>query len=334
MKRSHSLLYVVLILFGTALCLSGCASSGPKANASLDQVMSRDMAAKQDIKAINERMFASVAATPSMEDYVISEGDLLQITVFEAEELKTEARVGARGYLTLPLIGSIEVQGLTSREAEQKIEDTYRAKYIRDPHVNIFVKEQFGSKVTLMGELEQPGTYDYYGRQRLLDVLALAGGLSENAGKTVQVRRVLDEAKPPETFLVDMDEMVKEGRSELNIPIQGGDVIFVPEAGTVYVDGAVAKSGAYPIKQNMTVQEAIVAAGGTSPAASDTVKLIRYTDEGKRDIIQISANDLDATKLNLKDRDIVFVETNAVKAAVYGFRLQVFGTGVSIAPPK
>jgi len=164
--------------------------------------------------------------------------------------------------------------------------------------------------------------------------LALAGGLSEKAGKTVQVRRTIDDSKPPETFLIDMDEMVKDGRSELNIPIQGGDVIFVPEAGTVYVDGAVARSGAYPIKQNMTVQEAIVAAGGMSPAASDKVKLVRCTDQGKRDVIQIDAGDIGATGLNLKDRDIVFVETNPVKAAVYGVRLSLFGTGVAISPPK
>ena len=296
--------------------------------------MSRDVAESRDIKEINERVFASVAATPSVEDYVVSEGDLLQVTVFEAEDLKTEARVGARGYLTLPLIGSIEVQGLTTREAEKKIEDAYRAKYIRDPHVSVFVKEQFGSKITLLGELQKPGTYDYYGRQRLLDVLALAGGLSEKAGKTVQVRRTIDDSKPPETFLIDLDEMVKDGRSELNLPIQGGDVIFVPEAGVVYVDGAVTKSGAYPIKQNMTLQEAIVAAGGRSPAASDAVKLVRYTNEGKREVIQLDADDVGATGLNLKDRDIVFVETNPVKAALYGVRLSIFGTGVAIAPPK
>jgi len=334
MRKINQAFGLLILFFGALFCLVGCASPGPKATASLDDVMSQDVAARQDIKEINERVFASVSATPSLEDYVISEGDLLQITVFEAEDLKTEARVGARGYLTLPLIGSIEVQGLTSREAEQKIEDAYRAKYIRDPHVNIFVKEQFGSKITLLGELEKPGTYDYYGRQRLLDVLALAGGLSEKAGKTVQVRRTIDDSKPPETFLIDMDEMVKDGRSELNIPIQGGDVIFVPEAGTVYVDGAVARSGAYPIKQNMTVQEAIVAAGGMSPAASDKVKLVRCTDQGKRDVIQIDAGDIGATGLNLKDRDIVFVETNPVKAAVYGVRLSLFGTGVAISPPK
>lgn len=320
--------------FVALLGLCGCGTPGPKTTASLEDVLVRDASAKKDIDEINQRVFASVASTPSMEDYVISEGDLLQVTVFEAEELTSEARVGARGHVTLPLIGSIEVQGISAREAEQKIEDAYRQRYIRDPHINIFVKEQYGSKITLVGELEKPGTYDYFGRQRLLDVLALAEGLTENAGRTVQVRRVVDEQKPPETFFIDLDEMVKEGHSDLNIPIEGGDVIYVPEGGTVYVDGAVSKSGAYPIKQNMTVQEAIVAAGGYSSAASDTVKLVRHTDAGKRDVIQLSAKDIDSTNFSIQDRDIVFVETNPVKAAVYGFRLQLFGTGVAISPPK
>jgi polysaccharide biosynthesis/export protein len=116
--------------------------------------------------------------------------------------------------------------------------------------------------------------------------------------------------------------------------IIGGDVIYVPEGGTVYVDGAVMKSGAFPIKQDMTVQQAIVAAGGFSPAASDNVKLVRYGKAGQRDVIDIDADEITSGDLTVQDRDVVFVETNPLKAAVYGFRLQIFGTGVAISPTR
>ncbi|MDY0041894.1 MAG: polysaccharide biosynthesis/export family protein [Desulforhabdus sp.] len=324
----HTFIAIVLLL------TISCAAPGPKPTASLDEVMAKESVAQQSNKELNDQLFAAAASAPQTGDYIIGEGDLLQVTVFEAEELSREARVGARGAVTLPLVGAVEVQGLTTREAEQRIQDAYQQRYIQNPHVNIFVKEQHGSKITLLGQLEKPGTYDYFGSKHLLDVLAMAGGLKEEAGRTVQVRRAGAESDQPATFMVDLDELVKKGRTELNVPIFGGDVIFVPEAGTVYVDGAVVKSGAYPIKQDMSIQEAIVAAGGFSPAASDTIKLVRHTDAGARDVIELSAKNVATGGLGVQDRDIIFVETNPLKAAAYGLRIQLFGTGVAISPPK
>ena len=127
--------------------------SGPKPTAKLEDVMTSTAGspAQKEIKEINERLFASLSNAPQPGDYVISAGDLVQVTVFESQELQKEARVGARGFLTLPLLGPVQVMGLTTSEAERKIEDLYRAKYLHDPHVNIHVKEQQGQKVTLVG---------------------------------------------------------------------------------------------------------------------------------------------------------------------------------------
>ena len=91
--------------------------------------------------------------------------------------------------MTLPLLGSVLVDGLSAREAEEMIENLYRVRYIKDPHVSIFVEEHFSRRVTLMGQFRNPGTYDYLSKQRLLDVMALGGGLSDIAGRVVQVRR-------------------------------------------------------------------------------------------------------------------------------------------------
>ena len=73
---------------------------------------------------------------------MLGEGDFIQLSVFEAQELKAEGRISARGFITLPLIGAVEVKGLTTREAEQKVEAVYRAKYLQNPHVNIYVKRR------------------------------------------------------------------------------------------------------------------------------------------------------------------------------------------------
>lgn len=322
------------------LIVSGCGVPGSslKPTTDVETFLAKQESQRAEIEELNRALFASVQSAPTYEDYLIGQGDLLVVNVFEAPELNTEARVSARGYLTLPLLGPVEVKGLTAREAEQKIEDLYREKYLQTPHVTIFVKEQYAAKVTILGAVGKPGTYDYPSRQRLLDVLAMGGGLSEKAGKIVQVRRKVEGKERPEVYIIDLDELIKKGQAELNIPINGGDVVFVPEAGVVYVDGAVRKPGMYPIRGEMTVQEAIVSAGGLATFADESdIKLVRTDKDGKREIISLSMKELQtkAGDLLVQDRDVIFVESNRIEALMYGLRLNLgMGlVGIGYVPP-
>ncbi|MFP5213369.1 MAG: polysaccharide biosynthesis/export family protein [Acidobacteriota bacterium] len=325
----------------SALALAGFGCAGPsqgKPTAKLEDILASDAQSQQQIKSINDSLLASVSSTPQAQDCVIGEGDRIQVTVFEAPELKTETRVGARGFATLPLIGQVGLKGLTVREAEQKIEDTYRQKFLQDPHVGVFVLEQVSGRITLLGALRKSGTFPYLSRQRLLDVLALSEGLSDKAGRTVQVRRAGEDNAPPSTYIIDLDELIKNGKAELNLEIKGGDVIYVPEAGVIYVDGAVRKPGNISITQRMSVQEAIVAAGGLSKIANEgNIKLVRTDVNGKREIVQVSMADIEkggAQSLLVKDRDVIFVEANAVEKFIYGLNVNVLGlVGVSYNPP-
>jgi polysaccharide biosynthesis/export protein len=313
---------MVLIALGLVGCGGG--SSGPKATAKLEDVIATtsNSPGQKEIKEMNDKLFASLSSAPKPGEYVITAGDLVLISVFETQELQREARVGARGFITLPLLGPVQVMGLTTAEAERKIEDLYRAKYLHDPHVAIYIKEQQGQKVTVVGSVKKPGTYDYPARRRLLDALALAEGLDDKAGKTVQVRRVMDDSDNPATFLVDMDELIQKGRTELNLEIKSGDVVYVPEAGTVYVDGAVKKPGSYPIKKQMSVNEALTAAGGlTMTADQEDVKLVRFMDDGKREVIQLTKEDRQNSPLTISDRDLIFVERSAMRSAFSSFNI-------------
>lgn len=333
-KGREVFILLFLLLF---MPLWSCAGKGPAANAGVDQLLARQDRGNKEIRNLNDKFFASVAASPKPEDYILGQGDLLQVTVFESSDLNASVRVGARGFITLPLIGSVEVKGLSARAAEQKIENLYKQKYIQNPHVNVFVKEQQGAKVTVLGAVKKPGTYDFPARRHLMDVLAMAEGLDDKAGKMVQVKRTGEGVGQPQTFVIDMEALVKGGRSDLNLEIRKGDVVFVPEAGMVYVDGAVQKPGNYPIKGNMSVQEAVVAAGGlTSTADRGKVKLIRCGDDGKPEIVSLDENNVSSAgmrSLKLKDRDVVFVETSTLRAMVYGLNLSFMGFGVGYNPP-
>ncbi len=330
----------LLAVAALGLCLA-CGAKGPAATTEPDQLA--DPAATEynalEVAELNGKLYESFTATPIYEDYVIGGGDLIELTVFEAPELNTETRVSARGSVTLPLLSAVGIAGLSVREAERCVEGLYRDRYLQDPHITIFVKEQYGSKVTMMGALKKPGTYDYYASMNLMDVLAMAEGLSDIAGRTVQIRRKPDNGQDAASLVIDLDQMVKDGQEDLNVGIKGGDVIYVPEAGSVYVDGAVRKAGSYPIRTEMSVREAIVAAGGLqSFADSGNVKLIRYLGEGRREVAKLSLAEpqsVETGKLKVRDRDIIFVESSAVGTLVQGLRLTLGAGlfGVGFTPP-
>jgi polysaccharide export outer membrane protein len=301
--------------------LTGCVSSQNQ-NVSPSELPAQ---LKQDeIAEFNEQLFASARMSSDPSDYLLGSGDLLQIKVYEAEDLNTTVRVSSRGFVTLPLLGAVSINGLSAREAEEMIENSYRVRYIKDPHVSVFVEEHFSRRVTLMGQFRNPGTYDYLSKQRLLDVMALGGGLSNIAGRVVQVRRYSGSPEGQSVFVVDLDQLMKEGRSELNIEINSADVLFVPEAGTFFVDGAVRRPGAYHIKHKTTIQEAFLEAGGLAPYANkEQATLIRYTENGTRQMIGLDLTQAETMELEVKDRDVLITEASAYGKLVHGVGIHI-----------
>ncbi len=293
----------------------GCGSS----HNSLVDKYSATSDTSEEISQINERLFASARMDVSPSADLIGSEDLLHVSVFEAKDLETKVRVNSRGYVTLPLLGEVLVKGLTAREAEEKTEDLYRKRYIKDPHVSIFVEERFSQRVTVVGQVKSPGTYDYLSKQRLIDVLALVGGLNDKAGRTVQIRRIGSGPDEHGMFFVDLDKLINKGKTELNIEINGGDVIYVPEAGFFFVDGAVRRPGSYRIKQKMVMREALMAGGGLAPYANkDSVILIRQEENGEREPTEIDLKKPEGSEMVIKDRDIIIAKDSALGKLTHG----------------
>jgi polysaccharide export outer membrane protein len=306
LMRFFSLVFIAV----AALVMTGCAGSD-KIEGKLDQYAAENEH-RQQVFELNQTLFATGNLNSDPGDLLLGHGDLIQVTVFEAEELKAQVRVTSRGFITLPLLGHIEVKGLTAREAEVKIEDLYRSRYIKNPHVSIFVRENFSQRISVVGEVRQSGTYDYTSRQRLVDVLALAGGLTENAGSMAQIRRSSSSPGSRAVVLVDLDRLIKAGIADLNIEINPGDVIYVPEAGVFFVDGAVRKPGPYPVRNGIVLTEALHTAGGlASWADDDKVLLVRTNPEGKQVVTEIDLNDPESHQIKMQDRDVVIAKGSA-----------------------
>jgi polysaccharide export outer membrane protein len=283
-----------------------------------------------EISEMNEMILSRIKTTSEPGETLLGEGDLLKISVFEAMELDSTVRVSSRGLITLPLIETVDIKGLTAIEAEEKIEAMYRERFIKNPHVSIFVEEHISQRITLVGQFKNPGTYDYPTKQRLLDAIALGGGLSEKAGQMAQIRKSRRVEGQPDVFMVDLDQLIVKGDIQLNIEINGGDVIFIPEAGVFFVDGAVRRPGAFAIKHRTVIQEALVEAGGFEAwAVKDRIKLVRVSENGVRELIDLDLSQPGVKEMAINDRDILMVDARGAASIMRGFSVSILGTGFS-----
>jgi polysaccharide biosynthesis/export protein len=109
-------------------------------------------------------------------DYRIGPEDLLEVQVFGVDQLSRTVRVNSNGLVSMPLIGSVPLAGLTAQEAEGAIAEKLASQYMQDPQVSVFIKEYTTQRVTVEGAVKNPGVYPLRGDTTLLRTLAIAGG--------------------------------------------------------------------------------------------------------------------------------------------------------------
>jgi polysaccharide biosynthesis/export protein len=172
----------------------------------------------------------AVPMTTLGKDYRISPNDLIEVEIFEMENLKRTVRVNAAGAISLPLIGQLIVGGLTPQEVEQLIANRYSEKYLQNPQVSIFIKEFTTDRITIEGAVGRPGIFPLTGRLTLLRALAMAGGFGPIADTSkVMVYRVNDQ-QVRESAIYDI-EKIRAGKAD-DPPIQGDDLIVVQRDST------------------------------------------------------------------------------------------------------
>src|SRR6202789_2284579 len=173
------------------------------------------------------------------ESLTIGPGDLLHLKVLEAPELEQATRVSDAGTLTLILGGKVQVAGLTPAEAAVAIERSLvEGHYVLTPHVSVTVEQTATENVTIMGQVRSPGSYPIGTPRPILDVLALAGGLTDLADRKVTIQR--NASKERLTFVVSNSA---DTALDASIAVSPGDTIVVPKADVVYILGDVGRPG-------------------------------------------------------------------------------------------
>jgi polysaccharide biosynthesis/export protein len=221
------------------------------------------------------------------QDYMVGEGDVLKINVFDHDELTTVARIGGDGTIKLPLIGQIEVGGLTLSQISEKISTLLADGYVVDPQVSIFVQEFRSKKAFIMGAVNKPGFHVLSGNTTFLELLAVAGGVTADAADKATIKRKSDLPNSEEIIItVDLKSLLEKGDTSRDVPIMDGDSIYIPKTGIFYATGEVVKPGDYKYVDGMTVIKAVTVAGGfTGIASKGRVKIMRKVN-GKEEIIE------------------------------------------------
>lgn len=243
------------------------------------------------------------------EDYEIGPRDVLEIVIWDHDDLKREVHVSRKGEFSFPLIGKVHADGITVAQLEKKIGDELSGRYIIDPQVSITVKEYRSKRVFILGEVETPGEYPLTGETTLVEVLTLAGGPTEDAGSEVIVIRPknhrenpvsLEEAREDEIIDLSLRKLL-EGDTSQNVFLEPNDTIYIPHAEYFYVFGEVKKPGRYSMEKGTTVLKAITTAGGVSEKAAINKTRIVREQEGAKIEIQVKMTD------PLEPEDIVMV---------------------------
>ncbi|MEJ6021322.1 polysaccharide biosynthesis/export family protein [Ramlibacter sp. PS4R-6] len=162
-------------------------------------------------------------------DYRVGPNDLLDVEVMDLDNLKRTVRVNAAGAISLPLIGPVNVAGLTSQELEARIADRYREKYLQNPQVSVFIKEFTTERITVEGAVVRPGIFPLTGQITLLRALALAGGFGPIANSSEVMLFRTNEKREREVAVYDVDK-IRAGRSDDPV-IKGDDLIVVQRDG-------------------------------------------------------------------------------------------------------
>jgi polysaccharide export outer membrane protein len=338
------------------LVVSGCATnSGVSKTEALIANMTRDDS--RDTSALNSRLLAMANPDSLSGEYRLGMGDLLEISVFDIPELsKIKARVSGEGLITLPLAGTVPAGGKTAMELEQAIKTALGSKYIRDPQISVFVLEHHSHRISVLGAVKKPGVFEVSGPRSVVDMLAMAEGLTESSDQIVYlIRRV---AKPsalrdsPDSqpqaasngksaqevvVEINLEQMLADGKDELNTPLQSGDVVHVPKAGSFFVGGAVLKPGSYLLKgRDVTVDQAIIEAGGVTRVADyEDIKIFREVRGQKKQIIEVNLNEIQQGRKGplVMKNDVILVDSHGGKSAWFGFLEFIrFGVGASIVP--
>lgn len=223
-------------------------------------------------------------------------GDSVTISVYAQPDLSANAYVADDGTLPVGLVGKVPVAGLSPSAAAQRIEAALRdGHFLVNPQVSLTVTQSRSQRVTVLGEVARPGRFTIDSTTTVFDLLAQAGGTTQNSSDTVYL--IHKDASGSSTRTPIALKGLAGGQAQQQL--QSGDSVYVPRAEQFSIMGEVKTPNAYRLEPGMTVMEAVARAGGiTDKGSARRVKIVRRVAEGKEEFITLKAAMTDIVKPN------------------------------------
>jgi polysaccharide export outer membrane protein len=263
---------------------------------------------------------AGVTAVP--EDFAkvkLSPGVLLKFGVYDAPEMDATLRVTADGKINVPLVGPLQVDGMSVTEVRAKVTDALVAgEFFKSPQVSVDILQFAPSFITVFGEVQTPGRFQILAPIKLPGALALAGGETVEAGTEIEIKHSGSGGSDIENVHYDK-ESSKDGKGD--ITIAPGDMVTVHRAGVIYVLGAVHRPGGFLMlnRGSLDLMEALSLAGGTAlEASTDQIRVLHREDDRLVEVT-VKLNSMTNGKTfspTLRDKDIVYVPSSKTKSVL------------------
>jgi polysaccharide export outer membrane protein len=251
-----------------------------------------------------------VASSSTERAYRIGVGDLVAVEAFQHEEVSGEFTVEENGAITFPLLGTVQVAGKTTAEVADLLERALEKDYYVDVQLQVEVREYRSQPVTVLGEVQRPGTYYLEGRTTVTQLLADAGGLKESAGPTLELRRVATvDGVSVQKVMTFATRKLLTGEEGRDVEVRQGDVLSVSAKQLYFITGEIARPGQYEIAPGMTLMQAISQAGGQGKFASQMVELHRE-ESGAKEILTFDLSQIRKGKAqdpSVQSGDVIIV---------------------------
>lgn len=245
---------------------------------------------------------APLAAVATAPEYKLAPGDVVRVTVYQNPDLTLEVRVGDSGQVSYPLLGTVQLGGLTVTAAETRLADGLRTgNFVKQPHVTVVVLQVRGNVASVLGQVARPGRYPLETTDmRLSDLLATAGGVVPNGGDLVVLTGT--RSGKPYRVEVDLPTLFGPNAGNQDVLVANGDSLWVERQPLVYIYGEVQRPGVMRLERGMTLMQVLAAGGGLTQRGTEKgIRVHRRGADGRVAVVTPTLDD------PIREGDVVYV---------------------------
>jgi polysaccharide export outer membrane protein len=249
------------------------------------------------------------------QDYKLNVGDSISISVWGHSDLNLQTSINPNGEISFPLVGNIIAEGKTANQLQQELKKSL-AEYIIEPEVNINLVSYRKLKVIVMGEVQNEGSFEIRSDSKVLNLISMAGGITENAdAQNANLQR------ENETLEINLKELLKGNNSNENYNLKNGDRIYIPEREimTASIQGEIAKPGQYELdhEKEIRLNQLLAQSGSLTEEAGEILRLISDDEPQEYQVEATLAAEAGSNPV-IKDGDSIYIPSVLEKVTILG----------------